>query len=109
MSFSKSLSFIKSTKRSKGNYEIYDRHYDVVYNELEKALKSGNLVHKEIEIDLNDAWDYPFMTAVVSIEGKFYKFRFNLSSWRDDGSFGECDIPDVEEVFPKEKVVTVYE
>lgn len=108
MSFSKSLSFIKSTKHSNGNYEIYYRHYDIVYNELTKSLKSDKVVHKEIETN-GDYWEGPFVTAVVSIEGKFYRFSFNLSSWNEDGGLGECDIRDVEEVFPKEKVVTVYE
>lgn len=108
MSFSESLSFIKSAKYDDDNYEIYNRHYGIVYNELTKSLESDKVVHKEIDID-GDYWEGPFVTVVVSVEDKFYKFTFNLSSWTEDGGLGECDICDVEEVFPVEKVVTVYE
>lgn len=81
---------------------------DKIYSSLEQALKMKK-VAVELETDPSDTY-YLQAEAVVSIEGSFFKFSFCFNSWVDDGCFGDCDaLGNLREVFPVQKVVTVYE
>lgn len=112
MKFEEALNYLKSNRCSDGNYEEYDKYYDFVYNTVSEAICGGKVVQQEIDLSLSNSWfEYQslYITAVLSIEEKYYKFDFSLSSWADDNAFGDVSLSDIEEVFPKEKVVTVYE
>lgn len=81
---------------------------DSIYNALEDALEN-NKISVTLEDNPSEMY-YLQAEAVVKIGDNFYKFPFCFNSWVDDGGFGDFStLDELKEVFPVQKVVTVYE